>query len=397
MTRTRVIGKSRGGLVVLAAGGTGGHVFPALAVADALHERGYETLLFTDKRGAKMMPDISGDKITRDEMSGHTDIHVISAASPFQGNPLRRMVAVAKIGAGMMAAGISMIRRRPIAMIGFGGYPSFGPMAAAKILAVPMTLHEQNGFLGRANRALARLAGRLALSWADTANLPDNVDTKLVGMPVRPAFFTIAAAKAAQKTDIIELLIIGGSQGAAIFASLIPAAIAKMDGSLRDRMSITQQCRAEQQDEIRAAYAALGIKAEIATFFTDMPDRLAKSHLVITRSGASSVAEVAAAGRAAVMIPLPGAMDDHQTMNANQLVTAGGGIILPQGTVAADDLADNLAAEISALLATPSLVAKMGQKAQSLARPNAAAAIADYALSFIREAGQPHSCKGGTA
>lgn len=371
------------GLIVLAAGGTGGHVFPALAVAATLRERGYHTILFTDKRGAEMVPK-AGDE---------TAMRVISAASPFQGSALRRLLALGKISAGMMAAVMMMIRRRPLAMIGFGGYPSFGPMAAAKLLFVPMMLHEQNGFLGRANRALARLAGHLALSWSDTANLPDGVRAKVVGMPVRAAFFAGKDPATITATGPIRVLIIGGSQGAAVFADMVPAAIATLDQKLRARLQVSQQCRDAQIDHVTAQYADLGVSAETATFFDDMPRRIAECHLVITRSGASAVAELAAAGRPALMIPLPGAMDDHQTMNARQLEGAGAGLILPQGTISPD----SLGAAIGHWLADPAQLTAMGRKARNLARPDAAAHIADYALSLIGGPANSPSCKGGPA
>jgi len=361
-------------LVALAAGGTGGHVFPALAVARNLRQHGYRTILFTDRRGAKMAPAMNA-------MSGIDRVKIISAASPFQGGILRRITAMMKIIIGMTASWAAMIRHRPMVMIGFGGYPSFGPMTAAKLLGVPMMLHEQNGFLGRANRALARLAGHLALSWPATRNLPDNIKTIQSGMPVRDEFFGINSAPKLTKNGDINLLIIGGSQGAALFADLIPAAIALLDKNLRQRLVITQQCREDQAGQIEAlssAYAAMDVRATIAPFFDDVEARMDQSHLVITRSGASSVAELAAAGRAAIMIPLPTAMDDHQTMNARQLETVGGGVLAPQGGLDAA----GLGTIISDIVTNPSRLGKMATDAKTLARPDAATSIAGYALSL---------------
>jgi len=350
-------------LIALAAGGTGGHVFPALAVAEALQGRGVDTMLLTDRRGARLM--------------GTAPHHVLPAGSPFQRGALQRGRAMAQLAAGLVITVAMMLRRRPAAVVGFGGYPSFAPLLGARLTGVPAMLHEQNAYLGRANHLLARWCGHLALSWPGTRNLPGRVKTILSGMPVRAAFFTVKPATA-PADDRLTLMIVGGSLGAAIFAELLPEAVARLDDGLRARLRITQQCRGEQLDSLVARYRTLGVEAEIRPFFDDMPARLAASQLVISRAGASSVAELAAAGRPAILIPFAAAMDDHQTANARQLETAGGGRCLAE-----DGLdADGLARVMTELLTDPDRLSAMGRSGRSLAAPDAAGDIAEYALTL---------------
>jgi UDP-N-acetylglucosamine--N-acetylmuramyl-(pentapeptide) pyrophosphoryl-undecaprenol N-acetylglucosamine transferase len=358
-------------LIALAAGGTGGHVFPALAVAEALQRDGFDTLMLTDRRGARLMP-----------ASGHI---TLPAGSPFQRGLLRRMRAIGALAAGTIAALAIMIRRRPRVMIGFGGYPAFAPLLAARLLGTPSLLHEQNAFLGRANRLLARWTGNLAISWNGTANVPPAVTARTLGMPVRAAFFDSPAlsdkalsdkALSDRADNRLTLTVVGGSLGAGIFADIVPDAISRLDAPLRRRLTVTQQCRAEQQTALRARYADMDVSADIRPFFDDMPVILANSHLVISRAGASSVAELAAAGRPALLVPFAGAMDDHQTMNANQLASVGGGHCLAE----TDLTADKLAAHLSAMLQDPARLATMGKAARSLAAASAAADIADWAI-----------------
>ena len=362
-------------LIALAAGGTGGHVFPALAVAEALHGRGVDTMFLTDRRGARLM--------------GSAPHHVLPAASPFQRGWLRRGRAMMQLATGLAMAVAMLLRRRPAAMVGFGGYPSFAPLLGARLTGVPAMLHEQNAHLGRANHLLARWCGHLALSWPGTRNLPARVESFLSGMPVRAAFFAVrpAAAKADGK---LTLMIVGGSLGATIFAELVPDAVARLGEDLRRRLRIVQQCRTEQRDDLVACYRAIGVDAEIRPFFDDMPVQLAGSDLVISRAGASSVAELAAAGRAAILIPFAAAMDDHQTANARQMETAGGGRCVAE----ADLDAAGLAALITEMLADTKTLSAMGSSGRSLAAPKAADDIAAYALSLAGAA--PTTDQGGS-
>ena len=350
-------------LIALAAGGTGGHVFPALAVAEALHGRGVDTMVLTDRRGARLM--------------GSTPHHVLPAGSPFQSGILRRGRAMVQLAAGLAMTVAMMLRRRPAAMVGFGGYPSLAPLLGARLTGVPAMLHEQNAHLGRANHLLARWCGHLALSWPGTRNLPARVTSFLSGMPVRSAFFAVSPATA-KGDEKLTLMVVGGSLGAAVFADLVPEAVAMLADGLRNRLRLIQQCRAEHRDDLVARYRDIGIDAEIEPFFDDMPARLAASHLVISRAGASSVAELAAAGRAAILIPFAAAMDDHQTANARQLESAGGGRCVAESGLDAA----GLASLITDMLADPKALAAMGTGGRSLAAPQAADDIAAYALSL---------------
>ena len=359
MTKRLKIGK----FICLAAGGTGGHVFPALAVAERLRAEGHTTLLFTDGRGARM---INGVPQT-----------IIAAASPFQQGLLRRLRALLLLSGGAVKSLLQLVMRRPAAMIGFGGYPSFPPLLTAALLRIPTMVHEQNAYLGRANKMLAGRAGHLALSWQQTANLPQDINCFTGGMPVRQAFFNIKPNSIAPDAPL-QLTVLGGSLGAGIFADLLPEAIAALPGGIRSRLRLTQQCRPEQLDNLRTAYWELRVSATVEPFFDDMPDILANSHLVISRAGASSVAELAAAGRASILVPLPSAMDDHQTANAHQLANIGGGLCRAEAELDAA----SLAADIITLFGDGEQLAQMGHNARKLAMPDAAKAIADYALAL---------------
>ena len=268
-------------------------------------------------------------------------------------------------------------------MIGFGGYPSFPPLLTAALLRIPIMVHEQNAYLGKANKMLASHAGHLALSWKQTANLPTNVTCFTGGMPVRQAFFDIKPNNLAPG-EPLHLTVLGGSLGASIFAELLPLAISTLTHDIRSRLRLTQQCRVEQLDALRAAYQELRVTATVESFFDDIPDIMATSHLVICRAGASSVAELAAAGRAAILVPLPSAMDDHQTANAQQMASVGGGLCRAEAKLDASILAK----DITNLFGDEKRLAQMSQNASKLAMPNAARAIADYALALADRKGR---------
>jgi len=357
--------------VYLAAGGTGGHIFPALAVAETLQQRGHQTHLFTDRRGARLLegtPELPAK------------LHVIAAASPFQKGFLRRAVAATKLAIGAFTSLVHLLVKRPALIIGFGGYPSFAPLLAGRLLGIPILLHEQNAFLGRANYMLAKFADALALSWPNTKNLPADIAHELTGIPVRQAFFDAAETPyRLDSTTTVNLTILGGSQGASILGSLVPDAIAMLEEPLRQRLHIRQQARPEQIDLLQKRYADLGVTAQLRTFFSDVPELLGNSHLVICRSGASSVAELAAIGRPALLLPLPNAMDDHQRVNALQMQDVGGGICLDEKSVSAAALATRLIQ----LLGAPKTLAQMAKSARSLASPDAAKLIAALAEQLV--------------
>ena len=360
--------------VYLAAGGTGGHIFPALAVAEKLRNRGYSTHLFTDRRGAKLLSEAS---------SLPARLHIIAAASPFQHGMTKCIFAFAKLAAGAAASMYHLLVRRPALIIGFGGYPSFAPLMMGRLLGIPILLHEQNAFLGRANHMLAKFANALALSWPQTKNLPEMCHVEVTGIPVRQAFFDAAQAPyCLAATAPVNLAVLGGSQGASILASLVPNAIAMLDPAMRQRLRLHQQARPEQIELLRHRYDVLGVTADVQSFYTDMPSLLGQSHLVICRAGASTLAELAAIGRPSLLLPLQNAMDDHQRMNALQMQDVGGGICLDETTLSAAVLS----ARLTQLLKTPRSLSKMAKSAQSLASPNAAnliVAIAENLMAVI--------------
>jgi UDP-N-acetylglucosamine--N-acetylmuramyl-(pentapeptide) pyrophosphoryl-undecaprenol N-acetylglucosamine transferase len=354
--------------ILIAAGGTGGHFFPAEALASALVDRGHRVALMTDARAAARLPA---------SFQGR-EVFVISGAG-IAGRGLRRgLSAIARLAAGTLQARAILRRLEPAAIVGFGGYPTIAPVMATRLLRVPppVVLHEQNAVLGRANRALAGRAAVLALSFADTARVPAGVTTAVTGNPVRAAFADISAA--IPSSGDLRLLVLGGSLGARVFSDAVPAAIAALPAAVRARLRVVQQCRPEDLQRVGVAYAAFDITAELASFFNDIPDQLAAATLVIARAGASTVAELAVAGRPAILVPLPGAIDDHQTANAGALAQAGGAWVIPQRDIA------TLAPRLASLLAIPDALAKAGLAARSVARRDAAARLADLVLQHAR-------------
>lgn len=351
--------------IVIAAGGTGGHFFPAEALAAELVSRGHRVALMTDARAAAHLPD---------SFQGR-EVFVLRGAG-IAGRGLRRgAAAVARLALGTAQARLILGRLDAAALVGFGGYPTVAPVLATRLMrhAPPVILHEQNAVLGRANRLLARSATVLAASFDYTRWVPSGVASVVTGNPVRPGFTP------AHATDgHLNLVVLGGSLGARVFSDTVPAALANLPDDLRTRLRVMQQCRAEDMQRVGAAYAASGIAAELAPFFTAMPDRLAQASLVIARAGASTVAELAAAGRPALLVPLPHAIDDHQTANARALADAGGAWVLPQTEL--HTLRDRLAA----LLSDPGDLAKAGAAARNFAKPDAAARLADLVLSHAR-------------
>ncbi len=353
------------GPIALAAGGTGGHMFPAEALAQALKRRGREILLVTDARGARYADDFPAD-----------DRFMISAASPSIGGPVAKIFAAASMAGGLVKALRELRRRNPAAAVGFGGYPSLPSMKAASLLNVPYGVHEQNGVLGRANRLLVRGAAFTAHGFPALDKLPAGVaNTVEVGNPVRDA---VAALRDAPFTEVapdgdVNILIFGGSQGASVFSEAPPAAVARLPAALRARLSVVHQARDAEADKVRAAYEAAGVAHEVAPFFRDLPQRMADAHLVIARAGASTVTELSAIGRASILVPLAIAMDDHQTGNARVLSEASAAILMPEKIFNADALGSAL----ETLLANPARLGAMARAARGRVKPNAAEALAD--------------------
>lgn len=352
--------------LVIAAGGTGGHMFPALAVIAELRRRGRAVTLMTDVRGARFAASESAREL-------------IAAAAP-QGAPLSRLLAVATLARGLVEALAAFRRLKPAAAAAFGGYASVPAALAAWLSRVPLLVHEQNAVMGRANRLLARLASRVALSFESTAACPAPPGKLLLtGNPVRPDFAHEHAPK--PPSDRLRLVVLGGSQGARVFADLVPAAVALLPSALKSRLLVTQQCRPEDLDRVRAAYLAIDQPAELATFFADAAERMAAADLVIARAGASTVAELLTLARPAILVPFPFAVDDHQTANARALARAGAAVLLPQQ----DATPAALARELARLLGDAAARQALAEAAARLARPRAAAAIADALEELARQ------------
>lgn len=322
-------------LVVLAAGGTGGHVFPAEALAAELMGRGAKLMLFTDRRG-----DVYGGTL------GALESRTIRAGGLAGKGLLARARSLADLALGSLQARRLLKKLGPRAVVGFGGYASVPTVMAATAAGIRTVVHEQNAVLGRANRLLAGRVDRIATSFAQVAAVPPRASVKVIytGMPVRPAFAAVAGEDYVPPVagGHIRLLVLGGSQGARIFGDVVPAAVARLDVALRRRLMISQQCRPEGLAEADAAFRQLQVTVDLASFFDDVPRRLAEAHLVIARAGASTVAELTTLGRPAILIPYPFAIDDHQSANARALVAAGAAWLLPQQALDAETLARRL-------------------------------------------------------
>ncbi len=375
------------GPIVLATGGTGGHVFPAQALARVLQERGHRLVLVTDVRGGSY-----------GGLLDNLETYRIRAAGISGRGLIARISAVLQLGLGLLQARRLLRRLRPRCVVGFGGYPSVPTMVAAAQLGFRTVIHEQNAVLGRANRVLAPRADRIATAFDTTAMLRDADRARAVrtGNPVRSEVIASARPYVAPAADgPIEILVVGGSQGAAIFGEIVPPALIGLPESPRRRLRIAQQCRKDTLDGVRAAYAGAGLEVELAPFFADIPARLARAHLVICRSGASTVAELTAAGRPAIMIPYPHAIDDHQRENAARLCDAGGGWMMPQDSLTAA----GLAALVRSLLDTPDRLASAAACAARTGTPDAAARLADIVCALIGDgaAATPNSRKEAVA
>lgn len=357
--------------VLVAAGGTGGHLFPAEALAAALSKRGIAVHLATDRRATRY-----GGAFAEDA------IHVISSATLRGRNPVAVAKTVTALGVGVFQASALIGRLKPAAVIGFGGYPTIPPVLAATWRRVPSLIHDANAVIGRANRFLAPRVTAIATTFPDLFRDAPALAAKasLTGNPVRPAVAAAAAIPYPAADGTLRLLIFGGSQGARILADIMPSAIALLAPDLRARLTIVQQARDEDVSRVRAAYTDAAVTAEVAPFFADLPARMAASHLVVSRSGASTVAELAAIGRPAILVPLPHALDQDQFANAGVLEQAGGAIRIVQDTFTAQRLAD----EIAALAAAPQRLGSMAGAARSLGRLNAADRLADLVLAVAR-------------
>jgi UDP-N-acetylglucosamine--N-acetylmuramyl-(pentapeptide) pyrophosphoryl-undecaprenol N-acetylglucosamine transferase len=357
--------------VVLATGGTGGHVFPAEALAGELEVRGVPFALVTDLRGRQWQGAL-----------GHRPIHYIHSASPAAGTMRRRLSALASLGLGLFEAWRTLGRIGPSAVVGFGGYASVPTMLAARLRRLPAVLHEQNAVLGKANRLVVGGVQCVATSFSQTRFVADNESrSRLVGNPVREAVRSLRNSpyRAPGNDRAIDLLVFAGSQGAASFSKVVPEAVLALPPSVRIRLRLVQQCRPEDLEQVRTIYSRGGIFAELAPFFTDLPQRLASAHLVVGRAGASTVAELSVIGRPSILVPYPHAADDHQTANARAFEASGACIVIPHPEFTAASLVRHL----GALLETPQRLAEMATAAHAAGRPDAAARLADVVGEMI--------------
>ena len=359
-------------LIVLTTGGTGGHVFPAEALAIELKDRGCRLAWITDQRGTAYKGALSD-----------IETHSIRAGGIAGQGLLGRAKSVVNLGVGALQARSLLNRLKPACVVGFGGYASVPTMMAATWAGLKTALHEQNALLGRANRLLAGRVDRIATSFASVRGIPENAEQKIVhtGMPVRPGIAAVRGTAYPALTDdaSLKILVLGGSQGAHVFSEIIPAALAKLPQSLQQRIQIAQQCRPEDLNDAQARYAGLAVQSELKTFFDDVPQRLVDAHLVIARSGASTVAELTAVGRPAILVPYPYAADDHQSYNAHAMDEAGGGWLMPQDSMTPE----NLAERIESLFGMPQTLEKAAAGAINVGRADAAARLADMVMALL--------------
>ena len=357
-------------LIVLAAGGTGGHVFPAEALASELTNRGFRLSLITDHRGGVL---------------GNLEIHRIRAGA-IAGKSFSALLRNGpELAIGTLQSWSLLKKLQPRAVVGFGGYASVPTMLAATFGNYNSIIHEQNAVLGRANRLLASRVKRVATSFTSTRLVPNSALDKLVytGMPVRP---DVAAVRKMSYPELsnngeIRLLVLGGSQGAHIFSEVVPEAISRLSADLKSRIFVSQQCRHEDLVRTRETYRRLSVNADLKSFFNDIPEQFARTHLLLSRAGASTVSETTTVGRPAILVPYPYAVDDHQTFNSHALDEVGGGWLMSQECFTPDSLAERL----NSLLAVPKILKRAAGCAKSSGQPDAAVKLADAVCDLICE------------
>lgn len=361
--------KSR--VIVLAAGGTGGHIFPAEALAEEMLLRGFTPHLITDHRFHQY------NKNSADGVLGRIPIHTITAGS-LGGGLASRLKNGIGLARGTLQARAHLKKLQPAAVVGFGGYPSFPTMFAAILRGDTTVIHEQNSVLGRVNRLFAGRVKTLATTYADTRGLSGKSKTNVTGNPVRGAIRALAKVDYPELSNdgMLRVLVIGGSQGASVFSSVIPEAMKLLPQGVRNRIRLDQQCRAGEIEAVKKAYADLNMQVDLAPFFVDMAARLASAHLVVCRAGASTVAELMAAGRPAVLVPLPQATDNHQYYNAQAIEDVGAGWVISQDAFTPQVLAS----KIETLMLSPQRLSECAVAMRKLGRPDASAALADAVL-----------------
>lgn len=351
------------GIILLAAGGTGGHLFPAEALAHELKTNGYSVHLVTDSRAERYAGKFPAD-----------EVHVVPSATIGSKNPISVAKSLWTLWTGMRAARKLIARLKPKAVVGFGGYPTVPPLLAATGMGVPSIIHEQNAVMGRANKALASRVKAIAGGFLPEGTGAFAAKTVTTGNPVRPAVLAAANSPyaAASGDAPFHLVVFGGSQGAQYFSKAVPQAICRLEDDVRQRFKVTQQARPEDRDGVIATYEKLGVPAEVSPFFTDMAERIAGAQLVICRSGASTVSELAVIGRPAILVPYPYALDHDQAANAAALAAKGGARVIAQGELTADRLAGILKDAIG----NPQSLAQMAANARETGKPDAASLLA---------------------
>ena len=350
--------------ILLSAGGTGGHLFPAEALSHELTARGWAVHLATDERANRYAAEFPA-----------TAIHAIASATFGEKNPIALAKSFWRIWQGVRQASALIAQIKPAAVVGFGGYPTLPPLYAATRRSVPTLIHEQNAVMGRANRALARRVTAIAGGFLPQGQGADAEKTVVTGNPVRPAVLEAARTiyRPSGKREPFRLLVFGGSQGALFFSEAMPAVIAGLPDQLRQRLQITQQARPEDQGAVVDAYNRLNVPAEVAPFFGDMAQRIAAAHLVICRSGASTVSEISVIGRPSLLVPYPYALDHDQAANAAALAAAGGAEVHVQSTLTTDRLVELLIGFMN----DPAKLTAMAAAAKSAGKPDAARLLAD--------------------
>lgn len=353
-------------LLLIAAGGTGGHMFPAQALAEEMLARGWRVKLSTDPRGARYAGGFPrAVKI------------VVTASGTFaQGGVLARALAPLRILAGVVASAWRMLRDRPAVVAGFGGYPAVPAMAAAWLTRRPRMIHEQNSVLGRVNRLFAPHVNRVACGLPQR-DQPRGVEAVHIGNPVRAAVLEQVTTpyqrpEPGDAGQPFNLVVFGGSQGARVLSDVVPGALLLLSEDWRVRLRLSQQVREEDLARVTATYDGTGIHADLRTFFDDLPARIAGAHLVISRAGASSIADIAAIGRPAILIPYIHAAAGHQSANAHALAGPGGAVVIEEPDLTPETLCE----AIRAILGDPARAAAMAQAARDEGRPDAAKRLA---------------------
>ncbi|WP_313601201.1 undecaprenyldiphospho-muramoylpentapeptide beta-N-acetylglucosaminyltransferase [Rhizobium sp.] len=360
------------GTIVLAAGGTGGHLFPAEALGHELRNRGYAVHLVTDSRAERFAGKFPAD-----------EIHIVPSATFASKNPVAMARTAWTLWRGLRAARKLMSRLRPLAVVGFGGYPTVPPLLASTGLGIPTLIHEQNAVMGRANKALAKRVQAIAGGFLPEGRGEHAAKIVVTGNPVRPPVLDAAKIPyvASRGETPFRLVVFGGSQGAQFFSSAVPTAISLLEPALRERLIVTQQARKEDKDRVTSCFAKLNAPADIAPFFTDMADRLAEAHLVICRSGASTVSELSVIGRPSILVPYPYALDHDQAANAAALVAEGGAQVVAQSDLSPE----KLSALLTSAMNEPDRLETMAADAKKAGKPRATEDLADLVIAIAEK------------